>query len=841
MLTKYFESGRLLAAALLIAGAAAVPGSGVSASDEPLAPVLQGLGTHEWAVTTSVPKARQFFNQGLRLLYAYNHPEALRAFREAARLDPALAMAYWGQAMAVGPNLNAPLTPENARKAYDAVQAGLRAAATTSARERALVEALAQRFAADGVGDRAALDRAYAAAMERVATAYPADPDVQIFYADAVMNTMPWDYWKKDNTAKPETVKVLNTIERVIAAHPKHPGAHHYYIHAVEASNDPDRALKSADVLGSLMPSAGHIVHMPAHIYLRVGRYADAAEANVRAIAADEDYLAQCQAQGLYPLTYYPHNLHFLWAAATLEGRKAAAVDAARQVAEKVPHHHAGALAWTVDFPVTPWLAFVRFGMWTEMLTAPAPPATDPYATGIWHYGRGLAYVARGHVDRADAEVRAVESILSSHDAFKTTLKDSPLQVNLQIAAKIVRGEMAARRGAVDEAVKVLGEAVALEDGLPYNEPPVWHHPVRQVLGGVLLDAGRAKEAEAVYRADLVRVRENGWSLFGLMRSLEAQQRGADAAAVRARYERAWRRADLTLTSSRITADDRRAPRRSDQRTITLPGGPSLSYLEQGDPAGLPVIMLHGITDSMRSFETTMAEMPPSLRLIAISQRGHGDSSKPAKGYLPRDFASDVARFMDALAIRRAVIVGHSMGAGNAARFAADYPERTMGLVLMAALGLPNVSADVQALKAGVATLSDPVDRQFAREFQLSTIAKPVAPALVDMFVDESLKVPARVWRAALDGLLREDLPANWRRISAPTLLIWGTRDTVTLRRDQDALVKGIQGAELKVYEGTGHALHWEEPARVAADIAAFVTAGVGRKTTNTASAARRQ
>jgi tetratricopeptide (TPR) repeat protein len=578
MLFKFKVVRQLAATMVLVAGIAALPVPHPAAaqapvapvSGAPLAPLLEGLGKNEWPVTTRVPRAAQFFNQGVKLLYGFNHPEALRSFREAARLDPTLAMAFWGQAMAVGPNLNAPLSADNARQAYDAIQAGKRAAAGASARERAIVEALALRFAGDGVGDRPALERAYASAMARVAAEHPGDPDVQTFYVDAVMNTMPWDYWQKDGSPKPETTRVLQTLETVMAAHPNHPGAHHYYIHAVEASNDPDRGIKSADVLGSLMPAAGHMVHMPAHIYLRVGRYADAAEANVRAIAADQDYLAQCQAQGLYPFTYYPHNLHFLWAAATLEGRKTAAVDAARQVAEKVPHHHAGAVPWTADFPVTPWLAYVRFGMWTEMLTAPPPPATDPYATGIRHYGRGVAFVARRQMERADAEVRALDAVMA-HEAFRTTLKDSPLLINLQIASRIVKGELAARRGAVADAVRLLEEAVVLEDAIPYNEPPVWHHPVRQVLGGVLLDAGRAPEAEAVYKADLVRVRENGWSLFGLMRSLEAQQRSADAAAVRVRFERAWKRADLTLTSSRIIVDDRRSPAAGSSASRQLP------------------------------------------------------------------------------------------------------------------------------------------------------------------------------------------------------------------------------------------------------------------------------
>ena len=828
MLPNFNVSIRLAVVALLVCAAAALSGHRVQAADKPIAPLLDGLGSHEWPVTTAVPRAQQFFNQGVRLLYGFNHPEALRAFREAARLDPTLAMAFWGQAIAVGPNLNAPLAADKAREAYDAIQTGRRLAGAASARERAIIEAAAARFAADGVGDRPALDRAYASAMAADAAADPGHPDLQTFYADAVMNTMPWDYWQKDGSAKPETKRVLETLEGVIAAHPKHAGAHHYYIHAIEASNDPDRALKSADVLGSLMPAAGHMVHMPAHIYLRVGRYADAAEANVRAIAADEDYLAQCQAQGLYPFTYYPHNMHFLWAAATLEGRKAAAVEAARQVAEKVPHHHAGTVAWTTDFPVTPWLAYVRFGMWTEMLMAPPPPAKDPYATGIWRYGRGLALVARGQMERADAELRALESSLS-HEAFKTTLKDSPLMMNLQIASRIVKGEIAARRGSVDDAMRLLQEGVALEDAIPYNEPPVWHHPVRQILGGVLLDAGRVKEAEAVYREDLVRVRENGWSLFGLMRSLEAQQRRSEAATVRARFERAWQRADITLTSSRMITDDRRARARTEPSSVQLPTGVTLSYVEQGDPSGTPVVLLHGLTDSRRSFETMMPELPRSLRVFAISQRGHGDSSKPASGYAPRDFGADVAAFLDALKLPRAVIVGHSMGAANALRFAADYPQRTTALVLMAGLALPGASADVQGLKKAVATLADPIDRQFAREFQMSTIAQPVAPALVEMFVDESVRVPARVWRSALDGLLRADTAAAMRRVRAQTLILWGTKDTVTLRHDQEALLAGIRRAELKIYQDAGHALHWEEPARVAADITAFVAA-VGEK-----------
>jgi len=535
---------------------AARAGAALDAAERPIAPALTGLGSLHMPVSTTVPEAQAFFNQGVRLLYAFNHQESRRAFEEAARLDPSLAMAWWGQAMTLAVNLNAPMPEENARLARDASNTAMRKRGSASLREQGLIEALATRFSADPQAARPPLDRAYASAMSRVAARYPDDADVQVFSVDAVMNTMAWDYWLKDGAFKPDAVPLKSALETVMARRPDHAGAHHYYIHLVEGSATPELAEKSADVLGAMMPAAGHMVHMPAHIYLRVGRYADAAEANVRAIAADEDYLAQCQAQGLYPVSYYPHNLHFLWAAATLEGRGAAAIDAAREVAAKVPHHHAGALAWTSDFPVTPWLAYARFGRWQEMLTEPSPPVTEPYATGIWHYARALAFVARRDLARAEAEQKALAAVLE-HDAFKTTLKDLPLLTNLQIARRIVDAELSAQAGRPDEAVRVLKEAVVIEDSIPYSEPPVWHQPVRQVLGGVLVDAARGAEAEAVYREDLRRFRDSSWSLFGLTRSLELQGRVDEAATARAAFERAWTRADTTLTSSRVMTDDR--------------------------------------------------------------------------------------------------------------------------------------------------------------------------------------------------------------------------------------------------------------------------------------------
>jgi pimeloyl-ACP methyl ester carboxylesterase/tetratricopeptide (TPR) repeat protein len=780
------------------------------------APELDGLGSLEYRVTTSVPQAQRFFNQGLRLLYAFNHQEALRAFREASRLDPGLAMAYWGQAITLGPNLNAPMSAENGRLAYQAAQRAMASSRPASDRERALIAAIAARYAANPRAERRPLDRAYAEAMSQLARRYSDDVDLQTLYADASMNTTPWDYWEKNGEPRPHIAGVIAALERSIARHPDHPGAHHYYVHVMEASAAPERAEASADRLGSLMPSAGHMVHMPAHIYLRVGRYADAAEANVRAIAADEDYLAQCQAQGLYPVSYYPHNLHFLWAAATLEGRSEVAIDAARQVAAKVPHHHAGALSWTTDFPVTPLLAYVRFGRWREILTEPSPPAKEPYALGIWRYSRGLAFIAQDRLDRAGSELADLRSVMA-HEAFKTTLKDLPLMTNLQIASRILAGELAGQQGRPDDAIRILKEAVAIEDGIPYNEPPVWHQPTRQVLGAVLLEAGRPGDAEQIYREELRRFRENGWSLFGLALSLDAQGRSGDAAEVRRRFAKAWQRADVALTSSRILRSGALP-----MKSATLRNGVMLEYVERGSPMGLPVVFLHGVTDSWRSFESTIPHLPSWMRVIAVSQRGHGNSTKPAEGYRFADFSADLEMFLDTLDIRGALVVGHSMGSYVAQRFAVDHPHRTLGLVLMGSFAAMRGNPVVEELSTAVSKLSDPIDRSFIAEFQTSTIARPVPTPLIPMVVAESAKVPLHVWKAIFEQFPDADFSNELPAIQAPTLVVWGDHDAVFKRKDQDALLAAIPGSRLIVYPGGGHGFHWENPAQFAADLAAF-------------------
>jgi tetratricopeptide (TPR) repeat protein len=527
-------------------------GGAVAETDEPIAPRLSGLGELHYEVTTASPDAQAFFDQGLRLTYGFNHMEAIRAFQEASRLDPSFAMAYWGEALALGPNINDAMPHDRQLKAVAAIGKAKANAAHVSQKERDFIDALATRYTDDENADRAAFDMAYADAMRTLWKKYPSDPEAGTLFAAALMDTMPWHYWNEDLTPRPGTDEVVAALERVIADHPNHPGAHHYYIHIVEASADASRGVDSADRLAELMPGAGHLVHMPSHIYLRVGRYADASDANVEAILADEDYIAQCQAQGLYPVGYYPHNIHFLWASASLEGRSEVAIDAAEKTASRVPidmANHVSNLQW---FLVTPLYAQVRFGRWSEILTTPPPAADMTFVTAIWHYARGVAFTARGQLDRADEELSALEKIAATPEMEELNLNQATGSHILRLAAAVVAGEMAAKAGNTDEAVAQLETAVELYDDLPYMEPPTWHYPVRQSLGAVLLDAGRLEDAEAVYREDLAEWKHNGWSLFGLLQTLRAAGKTREADEVEAEFERVWSRADVTLTSSRF-------------------------------------------------------------------------------------------------------------------------------------------------------------------------------------------------------------------------------------------------------------------------------------------------
>ena len=523
------------------------------APDGSLAPRLQNLGSHTFPVTASSERAQLFMNQGLNLAYGFNHAEAGRAFREAARLDPGCAMALWGQALVLGPNINAAMDPKDEPVALELARkaAALKAGATP--REQAYIDALAERYSGNAA-DRHARDRAYAAAMKRVVERFPDDLDAAALYVESVMDLRPWGYWMPDGTPYEGTAEIVALLESVIRRNPNHPGALHLYIHLLESTKDAVRAIPAADRLLTLMPAAGHMVHMPGHIYQRVGRYGDAVRANELAILADEDYITQCRAQGLYPMGYYPHNVHFLWWSATMDGRATMAIEAARKVAAKIPDAMLKEMPMLAGFRVIPAYALARFGRWDEVLREPVPPAGTPFYEGIWHYARGLAFLGKGQVLDAEAELIAVRKALSSPDLDAPLFSPNTMRAVLAIAPEVLAGEIAAARRDYAAAVAHLERAVRLDDGLVYTEPAEWHYPPRHALGAVLLEAGRPAEAETVYWEDLRRNPENGWALTGLLQALKTLGRTDDAGLIAARLDAAWRRADQRPSASRISA-----------------------------------------------------------------------------------------------------------------------------------------------------------------------------------------------------------------------------------------------------------------------------------------------
>ena len=531
---------------LLLIGFAA----GAPATDS--VPLYDNLGSHHRAITTSSPGAQAYFDQGLRLSYGFNHAEAIRAFREAQRLDPTCAVCWWGEAYAWGPNINAGMDSSSGAAAYAAAQRAMALLAHASPVEQALIRAVAARYAAVPPADRAALDSAYAGAMAEAAQRFPDDQDVVALHAEALMDLRPWNYWRReDGTPYPGTETIVAQLERVIAANPNHPGACHFYIHAVEAVA-PDKAVPCAERLAGLMPGAGHLVHMPAHIYIRVGRYGDAVDANVHAVHADEVYIEGQKPEGVYRLGYYPHNHHFLAFAATLAGRSAQAIEHANRTAETTPAEVAKQVPFVEPYLHYPWLTLVTFGRWDEVLARPLPPADLPYSRAMVQYARGVALAATGRAAEAAAALDTVKQLAGSGVGGYSAVGWTVPSTNLGIAVHALAGEIAARAGRLDEAIAHFGEALKIEDAQLYTEPPDWYYPIRHSLGAVLLKAGRAAEAEAVYRKDLERFRENGWALFGLAQALHAQGKHAEAAAVDERFKKAWASADVTLTASRF-------------------------------------------------------------------------------------------------------------------------------------------------------------------------------------------------------------------------------------------------------------------------------------------------
>lgn len=522
-------------------------------AEGPIAPVIKGLGDNHFPVTTQKSESQQFFDQGLKLTYGFNHSEALRAFKEAVRLDPENAMAYWGWGLVLGPNINLPMRDEVAAQAYQAVQQAIALKERVSDRERAYIEALAERYAADPPADRSSLDQAYALAMKGVTKAYPDDLDAATLYAAALMNLSPWNYFYLDGSPRTDTDEILATLQGVVERNPRHAAALHYYIHAVE-ERFPELGERHADQLRGLMPGSGHTEHMPSHVYMLVGRYQDAYDVNVKAAAADEKYVTSCNAQGIYPLNYYPHNIHYLAWSAMLLGRPGAAMKAAREIVGKVPKEiSSDGNIWALYevFLSQPLFVMVRFGMWKEILAEPKPEVESQFMTGIWHYGRALAYFHTQRLSQARRELEELTKLRIRMGELERYVSSTKGETLLTIAEEIVRGELAHVEGKTLEGLARLERAVRLEESLSYNAPPEWYFPVRHYLGAMLLDADSPAEAAVVYAADLRGNPENGYSLFGLKLALEQMGNREHALEVSARFDRAWARATHKLTSSR--------------------------------------------------------------------------------------------------------------------------------------------------------------------------------------------------------------------------------------------------------------------------------------------------
>lgn len=517
-----------------------------------LAPRLQNLGKHAFPVSCKGEGVQAFFNQGVNLSYGFNHAEAGRAFREVARRAPDCAMAYWGQALVLGPNINSPMDPAQEANAYSLVQKAASLKAEANARERDYIDALAARYSGKAE-DRKARDRAYADAMRKLSQKYPDDLDAATLFVESMMDVRPWDYWTRDGRAQPGTDEIVSTLDRVIARNPHHPGALHLTIHVWEPTDTPERAEAAADRLLTLVPGAGHLVHMPGHIYQRVGRYQDVVRANDLAMLADEDYITQCRAQGIYPLGYYPHNIHFKWFGATMAGQRDVALQAARKTAESIPTEAFKEAPFLQGFLVVPYYAMVRFGRWEDVLREPPPRHDSLFTRGVRHYARGAAFTGLGRLADAERELAQLNKIVAEPALIKVpaSFSQNNAQQILRIAPEVLAGEIAAKRRDYETAIRHLDRAVRLQDALVYTEPDDWHYPVRHSLGAVLLEAGRPEEAEVVYWEDLRRNPENGWSLAGLAQSLKAQHRNEEAAHIEQRFRAAWPHADFTAISSR--------------------------------------------------------------------------------------------------------------------------------------------------------------------------------------------------------------------------------------------------------------------------------------------------
>jgi len=536
--------------ALMILAATLITGCRPASPPDNGALIYEGFGNYERSISTEVDSSQQWFNQGLQLMYGFNHDEAIRSFEQAASADPSAAMPWWGIAYCNGININDPeMTDERSKNAWDAVQKALAKVESAEPVEAALIRAVAKRYAWPIPEDRGPLDKEYADAMQAVFEEFPSDPDVAALFAESLMNLQPWDYWTDSGKAKGRAEEFVGILEKTLVAHPLHPGANHFLIHAIEASSNPDRAVASADRLVSLVPGSGHLVHMPSHIYIRVGRYDDAAKSNIEAIAVDRAYFEKAPTQGLYTM-YYGHNLHFLSYASMMSGKFQQAILAARDLEADMPEAPLRAHADLIEgiMPAT-FHVLIRFGKWEQILEEDEYPEWRLVSRAVRRYARSISYSALGRTKEARTELEAFEKaiVLIPEDWL---IFNNPVNKVLPIARAMINGELLFREGKVDEAFTILRQGIEAEDALVYDEPPAWMLPVRHALGALMMADGRHKEAEAIYREDLRRNRDNGWSLTGLKLALEKQGLSEEAEKLSDRLKRAFKAADTHPTSS---------------------------------------------------------------------------------------------------------------------------------------------------------------------------------------------------------------------------------------------------------------------------------------------------
>jgi tetratricopeptide (TPR) repeat protein len=511
-------------------------------------PFFEGLGGFNRKVTTDSPEAQRYFDQGLAFMYAFNHDEAIRSFRRAAEIDTKCAMAFWGVAIANGPHINNPVLPEErAKAAWTALNRAKEVASKASPVERALIEALGSRYADPPPADRKSLDLAYANAMRRVWAAFPEDADVGALFAESLADLRPWDLWTVSGEPQPGTEELIRTLESVLNVDPKHPLANHLFIHAVEASPRPEMADRAADVLRDLQPGLGHLVHMPSHIDVRRGRWQQSIAANLKAIEADRRYTEQTGRQGFYRL-YMAHNHHMLAYGAMMTGQTALALKIIRKMVADIPTEFLRANAFMDGFVAMPLEVMMRFGRWDDILAEPQFPDFVPISRALQHYARAVAYAAKEDVSSAMMEQAAFVEARSRvpEDAYFGNNSAADI---LNVAEAFMRGEILYRAGKIDEGVSYLRTAVALEDKLRYDEPPDWIIPTRHAFGAALLKAGKFAEAEKVFREDLKRLPENGWGLYGYMRSLQAQNKSVEAVKLEKQFDAVWKNADIRIKS----------------------------------------------------------------------------------------------------------------------------------------------------------------------------------------------------------------------------------------------------------------------------------------------------